>query len=196
MRWAGQHQGHSEGGQTSLILEGIADHRKYIWQLNFGDAGSLNNLNVLDGSSIVGSMLNGNLDLNIEEYTIKGNTRDWCYFLVNGIYLKWTTFVNTYSNPVEQEKKTFAARQESVRKDIECAFGIVVQRFHILKRPLRNWYVKDITNIVHAYVILHNMIVCYEEEYVGDPIQVPPDVTGASLCLFGQSQVTEAQAAA
>ena len=42
MRWTGQHQGHSEGGQKTLILEAIVDHRKYIWQLNFGDAGSLN----------------------------------------------------------------------------------------------------------------------------------------------------------
>lgn len=196
MRWAGQHQGHAEGGKKTLILEAIADHRKYIWQLNFGEAGSLNDLNVLDGSSIVGSMLNGTLDLNVQEYTLEGNTRDWCYFLVDGIYPEWSIFVNTYSNPAEQDKKSFAARQESVRKDIECAFGIVVQRFHILKRPLRNWYVEDITNIVHACVILHNMIVCHEEGEVGDPVQVQPDITGANLCLFGRSQVTAAQAAA
>ena len=59
MRLAGQHQGHSDGGKKTLILEAISDHRRYIWQCNFGDAGSANDLNVLDESSIVGSMLNG-----------------------------------------------------------------------------------------------------------------------------------------
>jgi Plant transposon protein len=30
MRWAGQHQGHSKGGKKTLILEAIADHRRYF----------------------------------------------------------------------------------------------------------------------------------------------------------------------
>jgi hypothetical protein len=50
MRWQGQYQGHAEGGKRTLILEAVADHRRYIWYANFGDAGSLNDLNVLDRS--------------------------------------------------------------------------------------------------------------------------------------------------
>jgi Plant transposon protein len=66
MRLAGQHQGHSEGGKKTLILEAIADHRKYFWAANFGDARSLNDLNVLDKSSIVGAMLSGDLRIDVE----------------------------------------------------------------------------------------------------------------------------------
>jgi Plant transposon protein len=81
MRWAGQHQGHSDGGKRTLILEAIADHRKYFWYANFGDAGSLNDINVLDKSSMVGAMLSGTLSIKIDDYEINGNTRDWMYFL-------------------------------------------------------------------------------------------------------------------
>jgi Plant transposon protein len=72
VRLAGQHQGHAEGGKKTLILEAVADHRRYIWQANFGDAGSLNDLNVLDKSSIVGSLLTGDLSIKTEDYVING----------------------------------------------------------------------------------------------------------------------------
>ena len=48
LRLSGQHKGHKDGGKNTLILEAISDHRRYIWYANFGDAGSLNDLNVLD----------------------------------------------------------------------------------------------------------------------------------------------------
>ena len=35
IRLQGQHQGHADGGKKTLILEAIADHRKYIWYANF-----------------------------------------------------------------------------------------------------------------------------------------------------------------
>ena len=85
-RLHGQHQGHSEGGKKTLILEAICDHRQYFWHINFGDAGTLNDLNVLDKSRIIGSMLAGTLSLKTEPYAINGNVHDWMYFFVDGIY--------------------------------------------------------------------------------------------------------------
>jgi hypothetical protein len=159
MRWAGQHQGHAEGGKRTLILEAIADHRKYFWAINFGDAGSLNDINVLDKSSIVGSLMSGDLSLKTDKYSVSGKERDWMYFLVDGIYPEWSIFVNTFSQPTDPKKKKFASRQEMVRKDIECAFGILVQRYHVLQRRLRGWYVEDIQSLLQCCAILHNMTV-------------------------------------
>ena len=110
MRLSGQHKGHKDGGKNTLILEAIADHRRYIWYANFGDPGSLNDLNVLDKSSMVGSLLSGNLPISApKRYTINGKERDWMYFLVDGIYPEWSIFINTYSKPSEKNKKNFAA---------------------------------------------------------------------------------------
>ena len=184
VRLSGQHSGHGEG--NTLILEAISDHRKYIWYSNFGDPGSLNDINVLDRSSIVGSLLSGELGIKADPYTINGNNRDWMYFLVDGIYPNWSIFVSSYSNKNTPKKTKFAGKQERVRKDIECAFGIIVQRFHILQRPLRLWYLEDIRDLVDCCVILHNMIVecrfALQEEDIED--------TNTGFPLFGCQQIT------
>lgn len=119
------------------------------------------------------------------------------YFLVDGIYPPWGIFVSTYTNPQDPKKKRFQQQQEKVRKDIECAFGVLIARFHVLERPLRNWYLEDIKNLLHCCVILHNMITesragrLTEEEHaavtVGNQGVFP---------LFGRHQVTAEEAIA
>ena len=47
---------------------------------------------------------------------------------------------------------------ESIRKDVECSFGILKKRFQLLKIKI-NWHNKnDIDNAVFSCVILHNML--------------------------------------
>lgn len=43
-----------------------------------------------------------------------------------------------------------------MRKDIKRWFGVLVEKFGILNRPLWGWYVKDIKEVIDC-VILHNM---------------------------------------
>jgi hypothetical protein len=47
------------------------------------------------------------------------------YYLADGIYPQWSTFVKTISAPLEAKKKHVAKVQEACRKDVECAFGIL-----------------------------------------------------------------------
>ena len=192
MRLAGQHQGHSEGGKKTLILESIADYRRYLWYVNFGDPGSLNDLNVLDKSSIVGAMLSGELNLKTTDYEINGCSRDWNYFLVDGIYPKWAIFINPYNDSNDPKRSKFSAVQEAVRKDIECAFGILVQEFHVLQRPLRGWYQEEIKELVQTCTILHNMI---QEERMGSLTNEdyePEEFNEgeSSFALFGRQLIT------
>jgi Plant transposon protein len=166
--------------------------------VNFGDAGSLNDLNVLDRSSIVGAMLSGDLSIRaLQPYTINGNERDWMYYLVDGIYPGWSIFVNT-STSTEPRKKKFAKHQERVRKDIECAFGILVQRFHILQRPLRNWYLDELSTLVQCCIIIHNMVIearagVLSDDSVEEFIGLTPN---GGFPLFGYRAVTQQEALA
>ena len=192
MRLAGQHSGHAQG--NTLILEAIADHRKYFWSVNFGDPGSLNDINVLDKSPIVGSLLRGKLDIKVEPYNINGKERDWMYFLVDGIYPDWAIFVTTYTKPTEKDKKVFAREQEKVRKDIECAFGILVQRFHILQRPLRQWYLEDLKCLLKCCIIIHNMVVDVRSGQLTEVEANDLLIATAGFPLFGKRQITPVQA--
>jgi Plant transposon protein len=82
-------------------------------------------------------------------------------------------------------------QQERVRKDIECAFGVLIQRFHVLQRPLRGWYQEDIVMLLHTCVILHNMIT---EERLGVVDSDYQDTVGGGFALFGRAQITEYEA--
>jgi hypothetical protein len=146
-----------------LILEAIADADTYIWYAFFGEVGSLNDTNILDKSSIVGSIIGGTFNVSVEPYTVNGTTRDWMYFLADGIYPDWSIFVKTVRIAFTMMEEIFKTSQEGARKDIERAFGVLVKRFHYLKRPLRHWYIKDIKNILHCCIIMHNMVVEYRQ---------------------------------
>jgi hypothetical protein len=86
-------------------------------------------------------------------------TRDWLYFLVDGIYPFYSIFINTFHHLQTSMEKYFATCQEACRKDIEQAFGVLIQRFQILQRPLKNWYWLDIVNTMDVCIIIHNMVV-------------------------------------
>lgn len=106
--------------------------------MTFGDAGSLNDLNVLDKSSIVTAMMSGKLDLRVEESTINNNPRDWVHFLGDGIYPEWAIFAKSYQSTSDPRKKNYNKQQEELHtKDIECAFGMLVKKFHVLQLPFR-----------------------------------------------------------
>ena len=117
----GQHKGKEK--KNTLILEAICDLDTYIWYSFFGESGSLNDLNILEKSTIVGSILNGTMELHLPQelyYSINGTVHNYLYFLVDGIYPKWPIFISTVSDAIAGSKdKMFATYQEAVRKDIE-----------------------------------------------------------------------------
>jgi hypothetical protein len=154
---AGQHKG--KESEKTLVLEAIADPDLYIWYYFFGEAGSLNDINILNKSSIIGSILDGSFDIKTQPYTINETTRDWLYFLVDGIYPGYSIFINSINHPQDEKEKYFATCQEACRKDIERAFGVLVQQFQILQRPIKSWYWEDIVDIMDVCILLHNMVV-------------------------------------
>ena len=83
---AGQYK-EKEGSKT-LILELIYDPDLYLWYIFFGKPGSLNDLNILNKSSIVEAILTQKFDMQIDKYEINGRWHNWLYFLGNGIYPK------------------------------------------------------------------------------------------------------------
>uniref|UniRef100_A0A0D3B171 Uncharacterized protein n=1 Tax=Brassica oleracea var. oleracea TaxID=109376 RepID=A0A0D3B171_BRAOL len=94
--------------------------------------GTLNDINVLDRSPVFYDILQGRAP------KVK--------FKVNN---------HTYRPKAE----LFAERQESTRKDVERAFGVLQSRFAIVKNPALLWDKEKIGKIMRTCVILHNMII-------------------------------------
>ena len=47
------------------------------------------------------------------------------YYLTDGIYPNWSTFIQSISLPQGPKAELFAKLQESTRKDVERAFGVL-----------------------------------------------------------------------
>jgi hypothetical protein len=55
-------------------------------------------------------------------------------------------------------------KQASVRKDIKCAFGLLKKRCNILAIPGRSYSQRILDLIMHACIILHEMIIDDERD--------------------------------
>ncbi|XP_061951875.1 uncharacterized protein LOC133674679 [Populus nigra] len=92
-------------------------------------------------------------------YTINGHEYTMGYYLADEIYPNWSTFVKTILRPLGAKRKYFASKQESARKDVEQAFGVLQSRFAIVRGPVRYWDEETLANIMKACIIMHNMII-------------------------------------
>ncbi|XP_037478756.1 uncharacterized protein LOC119355955 [Triticum dicoccoides] len=127
-------------------------------------------------------------------YTINGHPYTMGYYLADGIYPPWVTFVKTIPAPEGRKKKHFAKRQEGARKDVERAFGVLQSRFAIVRGPAKGWKRKEIGDLMKACIIMNNMIVEDERDsgphdYIYDSmgVKVTPSHTHAEkLSVFIQ----------
>ncbi|XP_057739831.1 uncharacterized protein LOC130956911 [Arachis stenosperma] len=164
--WKGMYMSGYRGVAT-IVLEVVASSDLWIWHAFFGVSGSNNDINVLDRSPVFDDILNDRApEVN---YTINGNNYTMGYYLADGIYPEWATFVKSISKPQGEKRKLFAQYQEGQRKDVERAFGVLQARFAIIRGPARFWEKKKLANIMRACIILHNMIVEDERDtYAGN----------------------------
>jgi hypothetical protein len=81
------------------------------------------------------------------------------YYLADGIYPSWATFVKTIPEPQGMKKKYFAEVQEACRKDVERAFGVLQSRFAIVRGPAHFWDEETLNKIMTSCIIMQNMIV-------------------------------------
>ena len=162
--WQGMYTGHVH--EPTIILEAVADKDLWIWHAFFGMPGSHNDINVLHRSSLFARLAEGQApEVN---YTINNNEYTMGYYLADGIYPSWATFVKTIPEPQGNKKKYFAAAQEACRKDVERAFGVLQARFAIVRGPARFWDEDTLGQIMRACVIMHNMIVEDERDEEDD----------------------------
>ena len=106
----------------------------------------------------------------------EGGTRVYggSYLLCDGGYHRWPCLVfpqktGEDGSPVRMHK--WSKLVESVRKDIECTFGILKIRFKYLKHFNRSHNVSDVDNAFTTCCTLHNMLL--EEDGYLRPDRTP-----------------------
>jgi hypothetical protein len=153
--WKGMFTG--RGKRPSMILEAVASYNLWIWHAYFGMPGSCNDINVLHRSPIFSNYMEG--QMTPVNFTVNGRAYDMGYYLADGIYPDWITFVKSVRQPMERKTQHFTTMQESARKDIERAFGVLQARWAVIRGPAYGWNRQAISDIMQACIIMHNMIV-------------------------------------
>ncbi|XP_057793511.1 protein ALP1-like [Salvia miltiorrhiza] len=144
-------------GEPTIILEVVASQELWIWHAFFGIAGSNNDTNVLNQSTLFNDVLSGNEAavhfLANNSYHTRG------YYLTDGIYPDWPVFVKSFAFPSDEKKRRFKVMQEAARKDVERAFGVLQARWGIIRGSSRLWKQKHMNSIMFTCILLHNMII-------------------------------------
>ena len=97
-------------------------------------------------------------------YKRDGTSVEYCglYAIVDNGYHRWKCLVAPYKHAILLDEKLWSKRLESVRKNVECTFGILKKRFAILKRPLLYRNPEFIQTIFRCCCTLHNMLLAHD----------------------------------
>ena len=79
-------------------------------------------------------------------------------FMVDNGYLNWSCTVPPNNNPTRYEDIRFSEWLESMRKDVECLFGIMKGRFCILRNGFRLNEIQNCDKLWLTCCALHNML--------------------------------------
>lgn len=165
--WQGSYQGKEK--KPSIVLEAISDYHLWFWHAAYGYAGTLNDKTILNLSPFLESLIDGSFaeaEILTVPYKIEEYVFHRLFITVDGIYPPYCRFVKGMKEPLSLPEKIFTAWQESVRKDIERAFGVLQAKFQVLARPLYPIHLDRIANKVATCLILHNM--CVSDRVMGD----------------------------
>jgi hypothetical protein len=102
-----------------------------------------------------------------EYYTINGEVKrdKGVYLICDGGYLRWVTLMCPYAGSVEAGRRGyFNTNLESIRKDVECTFGILKKRWRILDYGLQYRNMHKCEKLFWVCCILHNMLLELPED--------------------------------
>jgi hypothetical protein len=160
--WQGAYLGRQSG--PTIVLEAIADYNLFFWHLSYGYAGAMNDLNILNISPLLKKWTEGSFGdteaaSGVVPFSVGGESFDRMYVLVDGIYPRYSRFVRGLPHPITDSERKFTKWQESARKDIERAFGVLQCKWKILSYPLHTKNTDTIAKLVTCCLLLHNMAV-------------------------------------
>jgi hypothetical protein len=92
-------------------------------------------------------------DGEVKEVTYKGG-----WLLVDNGYLKWSCTIPPYKESILFTETRWAEWLESMRKDVECTFGILKGRFRVLKTGVRIHGIEATDKIWLTCCALHNFL--------------------------------------
>ncbi len=157
-------------GYPTLSFQVVVDHARKINHVSVSGFGTMNDINMCQIDIIVRNDDNGFLDsrgINRNmykdvEFTVYDNNGQpvvikGAYLITDGGYETLSIFVNPNIARSDRSAIVWAEFIDAVRKDVECTFGILKNRFHILQ-GIRFPEQDVVESTFVTCCILHNML--------------------------------------
>ena len=105
------------------------------------------------------------------------------YLICDGGYMNDSFSIDPYPFRSSRSIIYWSEWLESLRKDVECLFGILKSRWRILRNPVVFHKLVDIENIMYCCCILHNLLIsadgidtAWEDDIAWDSLEPDDDV--------------------
>lgn len=150
-------------GYPTLAFEVVVSHTRYILGVTPAFYGTWNDKTISKFDESIQSIRNKEPYISFP-WTYRdasGNQQQetGLYFIVDGGYNRWNVLMPPYKHQIEgTDEARWSKHVESLRKDVECTFGILKKRFAILKNRFRLHHKERISDIFWCCCILHNML--------------------------------------
>ena len=168
-------------GFPALAFLLICDHNRQIIHVSRNAyLGALNDINIAKIDPYIIDLMEGKFQ-HVEFTLLKPDgTRVQCYgaYLIsdNG-FLQNSVFIDPFKARYSQSEIFWSEWLESVRKDVECVFGILKSRFRILLLRMGQHQATTIRDIFITCCILHNMINMYNDAIANPIYEIDPNIS-------------------
>jgi hypothetical protein len=150
-------------GYTTLGFQCITDYNRRILAIYGPQFGAVNDKQIVKTDMNVRFVRFGWLSKVMWRYYDKRGQVHWdrgMYLVCEGGYLRWPQSTCLYSSATAASAEGyFSSNLESIRKDVECTFGIMKKRWKILNNGLMYRDIKVCEKIFVTCSCLHNMLI-------------------------------------
>ena len=148
--------------QTARSFEITVNHRRKILATTVGYPGRWNDKTVVRFDKFVSGIHIGELysDIEYQLYNDDGTTvaHKGLWLLVDNGYLNWSCTIPPYTEATSQREIRWSRWAESMRKDVECTFGILKGRWRVLKNGIKFPDMHTVDHIWFTCCALHNWL--------------------------------------
>ena len=153
-------------GFPTLSYEVTCDHTSKIIAVTHGFPGTRSDRTIVRFDGFVSDIHDG---LKYADVKYKMNTMDGveyeeegAWLLVDGGYHKWRCLQCPLKHSAIPREALWSEWAETVRKDVECVFGVLKGRFRCLKLPIYYHDKVTIDNMFYCCCILHNILLHFD----------------------------------
>jgi hypothetical protein len=154
-------------GKPTLAFQTVCDHSRRIHHLSAPFFGATNDISITYQDTYPVALVNKEVhaEVHFQTYNREGQVTYWqgAYLLVDGGYPKIAMLMDPAIKQYDYCSVMWSEWLESIRKDVECVFSNLKNRFRFLRNKVPYWDYTFISNAMRVAAILHNRLLDYDD---------------------------------